>query len=61
MNPFTKQKHTHRHRKQTPGHQREKGAQQTRSLGLKQTHHHTRSGQPTGIYCIAQGAILNIS
>ena len=40
MNLFTKQKQTHRHRKQTYGYQRGEGWGQIRSLGLIYTHYY---------------------
>ena len=41
MNVYTKQKQTHRHRKQTSGYQRGKGeAGQIKSMGLRDTNHY---------------------
>ena len=40
MNAFTKQKQTHRHRKQTCGYQRGEGkGRQIRNMGLTDTNH----------------------
>ena len=43
MNPYTKQKQTHRHRKQTDGYQRGEGGKegQIRSMGLTDTNYYT--------------------
>ena len=40
MNLSTKQKQTHRHRKQIYGYQRGKGVSNVRSLGLTYTHYY---------------------
>ena len=43
MNLFTKQKQTHRHRKQTYDYQRGGGKYGIRSMGLTNTYHYTHT------------------
>ena len=62
MNLHAKQKQTHRHRKQTYGHQRGEGVGegQIRTMGLTDTKYYTYNRRAKKIYCIAQGIITNI-
>ena len=58
MNLYTKQKQTHRHRKQTYGYEREEGGRdklRVWDLQMQTTTHKTDKK----IYCIAQGIIFN--
>ena len=63
VNLFTKQKQTHRLRKQTYDYQGGKGVGRegwTGGLGLAYAHYCMQKGWSTGTCCIAQGTLPNI-
>ena len=61
MNLFTKQKRTHRHKKQTYSYQWGKcrGEGYIRRWELTHTQSYTQNSQPTRTYCVSQGTMLD--